>query len=64
MATPAKKRIMADIREMHEADSPMMHAAPVEDNMFDWHFTIRGPSDSPYEGGEFKTLCGITASPS
>lgn len=26
-------------------------AAPLEDNMFDWHFTIRGPSGTEFETG-------------
>ena len=31
--------------------SDRYHAAPLEDNMFDWHFTIRGPRDTDFEGG-------------
>jgi hypothetical protein len=23
----------------------------VEDNLFDWHFVLRGPQDTPFEGG-------------
>lgn len=26
-------------------------AAPLETNMFDWHFTLRGPRDTEFEGG-------------
>ena len=27
------------------------HATPLETNMFEWHFTIRGPPDTAFEGG-------------
>ena len=26
-------------------------AYPLEENMFDWHFTLRGPKDTSFEGG-------------
>ncbi len=48
---PAIKRIMADIREMELHPSYRYCANPLEDNMFEWHFTIRGPKDSSFENG-------------
>lgn len=27
------------------------NAHPLEDNLFEWHFTIRGPPESEFEGG-------------
>jgi len=29
------------------------HAAPLEDNLFEWHFTIRGPPDSDFYPGVY-----------
>ena len=26
-------------------------AQPLEENLFEWHFTVRGPADSDFEGG-------------
>ena len=26
-------------------------AAPLEDNLFEWHFTVRGPGETEFEGG-------------
>mmetsp|Transcript_22331 Transcript_22331/g.49714 ORF Transcript_22331/g.49714 Transcript_22331/m.49714 type:complete len:127 (+) Transcript_22331:71-451(+) len=51
--TPALRRIMADIRELQEHPSPRYHAHPLEDNMFEWHFTIRGPSETAFAGGVY-----------
>ncbi len=48
---PAIKRIMADIRELNRHPSSRYYAAPLEDNMFEWHFTIRGPSQTDFQGG-------------
>eukprot|EP00588_Corethron_pennatum_P026989 CAMPEP_0194326888 /NCGR_PEP_ID=MMETSP0171-20130528/38760_1 /TAXON_ID=218684 /ORGANISM="Corethron pennatum, Strain L29A3" /LENGTH=354 /DNA_ID=CAMNT_0039086641 /DNA_START=5 /DNA_END=1069 /DNA_ORIENTATION=+ len=45
------KRIQADIRELAADPSDQYCAAPLEDNMFEWHFTIRGPPDTEFEGG-------------
>ncbi len=59
----AVKRVMQEMKEMRE---PTEHyfAAPMEvrllqiefgiiaqDNIFEWHFTVRGPPDSEFEGG-------------
>ncbi|KAG5182262.1 ubiquitin-conjugating enzyme/RWD-like protein [Tribonema minus] len=48
---PAIKRIHADIRELNLEPSPNYHAAPLEDNLFDWHFTLRGPQGTDFQGG-------------
>jgi ubiquitin-conjugating enzyme E2 J1 len=38
--------------ELSTAPSPDYHAEPLEDNLFEWHFTIRGPpAPSAYAGG-------------
>mmetsp|Transcript_22625 Transcript_22625/g.33080 ORF Transcript_22625/g.33080 Transcript_22625/m.33080 type:complete len:308 (-) Transcript_22625:212-1135(-) len=47
----AVKRIHADVKELATHLSPRYHAAPLEDNIFEWHFTIRGPPDTDFEGG-------------
>ena len=36
---------------MCENKSAFVYAQPTEDDQFIWHFTIRGPLDSDYEGG-------------
>jgi len=47
----AVKRIMHEMREMAEEPHYQYSAAPLEDNIFEWHFTIRGPKDTEFEGG-------------
>ena len=48
---PSVKRILADVRELQKHPSSRYSAAPLEENMFEWHFTIRGPAGSDFEGG-------------
>ena len=43
---------MADVRELAKHPSPRYSAAPLEDNVFEWHFSIRGPTGSDFEGDE------------
>jgi hypothetical protein len=38
----AVKRINADVKEIEKHPSWRYHAAPLEDDIFEWHFTIRG----------------------
>ncbi|KAM3568508.1 hypothetical protein VYU27_009371, partial [Nannochloropsis oceanica] len=48
---PAIRRIHADIRELQKEPSDQYHAAPLEENLFEWHFTLRGPPASDYFNG-------------
>lgn len=52
--SPTTKRIMKEASELANAPSPDFHAAPLESDLFEWHFTIRGPpAPSPFEGGVY-----------
>jgi len=48
--SPAVKRLMREAAEMSKATSDYF-AAPLEDNLFEWHFTVRGPEDTEFQGG-------------
>lgn len=41
------------MREAQELSEPTdeYSAYPLEDNIFEWHFTMRGPQTSEFEGG-------------
>jgi ubiquitin-conjugating enzyme E2 J1 len=51
MRNPAVKRIMQELREMEKEDSPDLLAEAIEEDIFEWHFVIRGAWDSEFEGG-------------
>ncbi|KAF2759173.1 UBC-like protein [Pseudovirgaria hyperparasitica] len=49
---PTIKRILKEAAELANNASADFHAVPMDDNLFDWHFTLRGPPDpSPYAEG-------------
>ncbi|KAH6881925.1 ubiquitin-conjugating enzyme/RWD-like protein [Alternaria rosae] len=49
---PTIKRILKEASELSVSPSSDYHAEPLETNLFEWHFTIRGPPEpSPYAGG-------------
>jgi len=48
--SPAVKRLMREAAEMSNATSDYF-AAPLDDNLFEWHFTVRGPEDTEFQGG-------------
>ena len=48
---PAVKRLFREAQELLDNPDEDFHAAPLEDNLFEWHFTIRGPADTPFENG-------------
>lgn len=43
---------MREAIELREATN-LYYAQPLEDNLFEWHFTIGGPPGSDYEGGRY-----------
>ena len=50
MPVSAVKRLMREAIELKDATSDYF-AQPLSDNLFEWHFTVRGPSDTEFEGG-------------
>lgn len=48
---PAVKRILQEIKEMQSNPSDDFMSLPLEENIFEWQFAIRGPADSEFEGG-------------
>lgn len=50
LRSPAVKRIMKEAQELCEPTYEYA-AKPLEDNLFEWHFTFRGPESSEFEGG-------------
>ncbi|XP_022711406.1 ubiquitin-conjugating enzyme E2 J1-like isoform X3 [Varroa jacobsoni] len=49
---PAVKRLMKEAQELREATEDYF-AQPLDDNLFEWHFTVRGPPDSDFDGGVY-----------
>lgn len=49
--SPSLRRIQADIRELALDPSDRYHAAPLEHDMLEWHFSIRGADGTDFEGG-------------
>ncbi|KAJ0117590.1 ubiquitin-conjugating enzyme [Diaporthe amygdali] len=45
------KRIMREAQEMSNSPSPDYTASPLETDLFEWHFTLRGPPGSSYADG-------------
>ncbi|NWX90746.1 UB2J1 enzyme, partial [Nothoprocta pentlandii] len=48
----AVKRLMKEAAELKDP-TDHYHAQPLEDNLFEWHFTVRGPPDSDFDGGTY-----------
>ena len=49
-ALSAVKRLFREAKELQEATEEY-YAQPLEDNLFEWHFTVRGPPDTEFDGG-------------
>jgi len=50
--SPTIKRILREAQELSSSPSQDYHAAPASDSdLFDWHFTLRGPPSSAFAGG-------------
>ncbi|RKP24308.1 ubiquitin-conjugating enzyme/RWD-like protein, partial [Syncephalis pseudoplumigaleata] len=47
----AVRRLLQEVRELQQDPSDAFIAYPLEDNLFEWHFTIRGTHGTAFEGG-------------
>jgi ubiquitin-conjugating enzyme E2 J1 len=45
------KRLTKEMTNMLNKPSYEYYAEPIKDEIFEWHFTIRGPPGTDYEGG-------------
>lgn len=50
--SPGVKRLMKEAKELAEPTEEYF-AYPLEDNIFEWHFTVRGPPGTEFEGGYY-----------
>lgn len=48
--SPAVKRLMREAQELAEPTYDYF-AQPLSDNLFEWHFTVRGPAETEFDGG-------------
>ncbi|KAJ4955328.1 hypothetical protein NE237_012111 [Protea cynaroides] len=51
LKNPAVKRILQELKEMQANPSDDFMSIPLEENIFEWQFAIRGPCDTEFEGG-------------
>lgn len=51
LKNPAVKRILQEVKEMQSNPSDDFMSLPLEENIFEWQFAIRGPRDTEFEGG-------------
>ncbi|KAJ0092831.1 ubiquitin-conjugating enzyme E2 32-like [Pistacia vera] len=51
LKNPAVKRILQEVKEMQSNPSDDFMSLPLEENIFEWQFAIRGPCDTEFEGG-------------
>lgn len=51
MKNPGVKRIMQEIKEIRQDTSGDILAEALENDIFEWHFVIRGPRDTEFDGG-------------
>ncbi|XP_028753518.1 ubiquitin-conjugating enzyme E2 32-like [Neltuma alba] len=51
LKNPAVKRILQEVKEMQSNPSDDFMSLPLEENIFEWQFAIRGPADTEFEGG-------------
>ncbi|KAF6815847.1 ubiquitin-conjugating enzyme [Colletotrichum sojae] len=49
--SPTIRRILREAAELSNSPSPDYTATPLESDLFEWHFTFRGPPNSSYSEG-------------
>ncbi|KAH6606310.1 hypothetical protein Trco_005463 [Trichoderma cornu-damae] len=51
--SPTIRRILREAVELSNTPSPDYTAEPLESDLFEWHFTLRGPPNSAYSQGVY-----------
>ncbi|CAJ2507231.1 Uu.00g084170.m01.CDS01 [Anthostomella pinea] len=51
--SPTIKRILKEAAELTNSPSPEYTASPLESDLFEWHFTLRGPPKSAFAEGMY-----------
>ncbi|KAI9834286.1 MAG: hypothetical protein M1826_004210 [Phylliscum demangeonii] len=59
--SPTIKRILREASELSTSPSGDYHATPLEANLFEWHFTVRGPPGSAYSAGLYHGRISLPA---
>ncbi|RUS30515.1 ubiquitin-conjugating enzyme/RWD-like protein [Jimgerdemannia flammicorona] len=49
----ASRRLTKEYMAIQKSPPPFITARPLETNILEWHYVIRGPPDTPYEAGEY-----------
>ncbi|KAB0792099.1 hypothetical protein PPYR_14060 [Photinus pyralis] len=52
LKSPGVKRLMREACELADPTEEYF-ATPLEDNLFEWHFTVRGPPNTEFEDGVY-----------
>ncbi|KAI9031259.1 ubiquitin-conjugating enzyme/RWD-like protein [Hyaloraphidium curvatum] len=56
MSTPAKRRLMRDLKKLQTDPPAGISGAPLADNVLLWNAVIFGPEETPFEDGTFKLI--------
>ncbi|ONH68597.1 Ubiquitin-conjugating enzyme E2 2 [Cyberlindnera fabianii] len=54
MSTPARRRLMRDLKRLQSDPPDGVSATPLAENVMVWNAVIIGPADTPFEDGTFR----------
>ncbi|CAG2113647.1 unnamed protein product [Medioppia subpectinata] len=57
----AARRLKKDYKELLREPVPFITAHPLENNILEWHYVLKGPPDSPYADGIYHGLAKFPA---
>ena len=50
----AFQRLQAEYRRLSKDPIPYLTAQPLSSNLLEWRYVVRGPTETPYEGGIYQ----------
>ena len=53
------RRIMKEFKDLKSKKQVFVYAQPLDNEPFQWHFTIRGPSKTDFDGGLYHGLVSL-----